>query len=161
MKFLILSEKRATFCLILMCLTTNLFAEELLTEITVTDGDTVRGKYGNELIKIRLAEIDAPEIKQAFGGESKNCLKKLIKQSDGKVFFKFREKDRYKRHVGWIYSENLDINLEMVKRGCAWVYDRYAERKVLFKYQNLAKEKKLGLWKNADAIKPSDWRRLN
>ena len=80
MKFLILSEKRATFCLILMCLTTNLFARELLTEITVTDGDTVRGKYGNELIKIRLAEIDAPELKQAFGGESKNCLKKLIKQ---------------------------------------------------------------------------------
>ena len=114
MKFLILSEKRATFCLILMCLTTNLFARELLTEITVTDGDTVRGKYENELIKIRLAEIDAPELKQAFGGESKNCLKKLIKQSDGKVFFKFREKDRYKRHVGWIYSENLDINFHSI-----------------------------------------------
>ena len=161
MKFLILSEKRVTFCLILLCLTTNLFAKELLTEVTVTDGDTVRGKYDNELIKIRLAEIDAPELKQAFGIESKNCLKKLIKQSDGKIFFKFREKDRYKRHVGWIYSENLDINLEMVKRGCAWVYDRYAERKVLFKYQNLAKENKLGLWKNANAIKPSDWRRLN
>ena len=161
MKYLILSEKRVTFCLILLCLTTNLFAKELLTEVTVTDGDTVRGKYDNELIKIRLAEIDAPELKQAFGIESKNCLKKLIKQSDGKIFFKFREKDRYKRHVGWIYSENLDINLEMVKKGCAWVYDRYAERKVLFKHQNLAKKNKLGLWKNANAIKPSDWRRLN
>ena len=161
MKFLILSEKRVTFCLILLCLTTNLFAKELLTEIRVTDGDTVKGKYANELIKIRLAEIDAPELKQAFGGESKNCLKKLIKQSDDKVFFKFREKDRYKRHVGWIYSENLDINLEMIKRGCAWVYDRYAERKVLFKYQNLANENELGLWKNANAVKPSDWRRLN
>ena len=161
MKFLILSEKRMTFCLILLCLTTNLFAKELLTEIKVTDGDTVKGKYANELIKIRLAEIDAPELKQAFGVESKNCLKELIKQSDGKVFFKFKEKDRYKRHVGWLYSENIDINLEMVKRGCAWVYDRYAERKVLFEHQNLAKKKKLGLWKNANAIKPSDWRRLN
>ena len=117
-----------------MCLTTNLFAKELLTEI---------------------------RVKQPFGVESKNCLKKLIRQSNGKVFFKFREKDRYKRYVGWIYSENLDINLEMIKRGCAWVYDRYAERKVLFKYQNLAKKNKLGLWKNANAIKPSDWRRLN
>ena len=123
MKFLILSEKRVTFCLILLCLTTNLFAKELLTEIRVTDGDTVRGKYDNELIKIRLAEIDAPELKQAFGGESKNCLKKLIKQSDDKVFFKFREKDRYKRHVGWIYSENLDINLEMIKRVTKTIMD--------------------------------------
>ena len=161
MKFLILSEKRVTFCLILLCLTTNLFAKELLTEVTVTDGDTVRGKYDNELIKIRLAEIDAPELKQAFGIESKGCLKELIKHSDGKVFFKFKEKDRYKRHVGWLYSEDLDINLEMVKRGCAWVYDRYAERKVLFKHQNLARKNKLGLWKDANAIKPSDWRRLN
>ena len=161
MKFLILSEKRVTFCLILLCLTTNLFAKELLTKVTVTDGDTVRGKYKNELIKIRLAEIDAPELKQAFGVESKSCLKELIKQSDGKVFFKFKEKDRYKRHVGWLYSENIDINLEMVKRGCAWVYDRYAERKVLFKHQNLAKQNKLGLWKNTNAVKPSDWRRLN
>ena len=161
MKFLILSEKRVTFCLILLCLTTNLFAKELLTEIRVTDGDTVKGKYANELIKIRLAEIDAPELKQAFGIESKGCLKELIKHSDGKVFFKFKEKDRYKRHVGWLYSEDLDINLEMVKRGCAWVYDRYADRKVLFKHQNLAKENKLGLWKNTNAVKPSDWRRLN
>ena len=161
MKFLILSEKRVTFCLILLCLTTNLFAKELLTKVTVTDGDTVKGKYENELIKIRLAEIDAPELKQAFGIESKGCLKELIKDSDGKVFFKFKEKDRYKRHVGWLYSEDLDINLEMVKRGCAWVYDRYAERKVLFKHQNLARKNKLGLWKDANAVKPSDWRRLN
>ena len=161
MKFLILSKKRVTFCLILLYLTTNLSAKELLTEIKVTDGDTVKGKYANELIRIRLAEIDAPELKQAFGLESKNCLKKIIKQSDCKVFFKFKEKDRYKRHVGWLYSEDLDINLEMVKRGCAWVYDRYAERKVLFKHQNLAKQNKLGLWKNTNAVKPSDWRRLN
>ena len=161
MKFLILSKKRVTFCLILLCVTTNLFAKELLAEIIVIDGDTVRGKYGNELIKIRLAEIDAPELKQAFGVESKSCLKELIKQSDGKVFFKFKEKDRYKRHVGWLYSEDLDINLEMVKRGCAWVYERYAERKVLFKHQNLARKNKLGLWKDANAVKQSDWRRLN
>ena len=62
MKYLILSEKRVTFCLILLCLTTNLFAKELLTEIRVTDGDTVKGKYANELIKIRLSEIYAPEL---------------------------------------------------------------------------------------------------
>ena len=85
MKFLILSEKRVTFCLILLCLTTNLFAKELLTEIRVTDGDTVKGKYANELIKIRLAEIDAPELKQAFGIESKGCLKELIKHYEKKI----------------------------------------------------------------------------
>ena len=111
MKFLILNKKRVTFCLILLCVTTNLFAKELLAEIIVIDGDTVRGKYANELIKIRLAEIDAPELRQAFGLDSKNCLISLIQESNNEVFFKFKEKDRYDRHVGWIYSKNLDINL--------------------------------------------------
>jgi micrococcal nuclease len=144
-KFLILSKKRVTFCLILLCVTTNLFAKELLAEIIVIDGDTVRGKYANELIKIRLAEIDAPELKQ----------------SDSKIFFKFKEKDRYDRHVGWIHSEDLDINLEMVKKGCAWVYDRYVKRKVLFKHQDNARENNIGLWKNSEPIAPWKWRRAN
>ena len=60
-----------------MCLITNLFAEELLTEIKVTDGDTVRGKYANELIKIRLAEIDAPELKTSFWYRVQKLLKKI------------------------------------------------------------------------------------
>ena len=161
MKFLILNKKRVTFCLILLCVTTNLFAKELLAEIIVIDGDTVRGKYANELIKIRLAEIDAPELRQAFGHDSKNCLISLIQESNNEVFFKFKEKDRYDRHVGWIYSKNLDINLEMVKKGCAWVYDRYVQRKVLFKHQDNARENNIGLWENSEAIAPWKWRRAN
>ena len=145
----------------ILLLSTNLFSKELLTNIAITDGDSLKGIYKNELIKIRLAEIDAPELKQAFGIESKNCLKRLIKQSDSKVFFKFKEKDRYDRHVGWIYSEDLDINLEMVKKGCAWVYDRYVKRKVLFKHQDNARENNVGLWENSEAIAPWKWRRAN
>ena len=161
MKFLVFNKKNTTLCLLILLLSTNLFSKELLTNIAITDGDSLKGIYKNELIKIRLAEIDAPELKQAFGIESKNCLKRLIKQSDSKVFFKFKEKDRYDRHVGWIHSEDLDINLEMVKKGCAWVYDRYVKRKVLFKHQDNARENNIGLWKNSEAIAPWKWRRAN
>jgi micrococcal nuclease len=133
----------------------------LLTNIAITDGDSLKGVYKNELIKIRLAEIDAPELRQAFGLDSKNCLISLIQESNNEVFFKFKEKDRYDRHVGWIYSKNLDINLEMVKKGCAWVYDRYVQRKVLFKHQDNARENNIGLWKNSEAIAPWKWRRAN
>ena len=161
MKFLILSKKRVTFCLSILLLSTNLFSKELLTDIAVIDGDSLKGIYKNELIKIRLAEIDAPELKQAFGLGSKNCLSNLIQESNNEVFFKFKEKDRYDRHVGWIYSKNLDINLEMVKKGCAWVYDRYAKRKVLFKHQDTARANNIGLWENSEAIAPWKWRRAN
>ena len=145
----------------ILLLSTNLFSKELLTNIAITDGDSLKGVYKNELIKIRLAEIDAPELRQAFGLDSKNCLISLIQESNNEVFFKFKEKDRYDRHVGWIYSKNLDINLEMVKKGCAWVYDRYVKRKVLFKHQDNARENNIGLWKNSEAIAPWKWRRAN
>lgn len=161
MKFLVFNKKNTTLCLSILLLSTNLFSKELLTNIAITDGDSLKGVYKNELIKIRLAEIDAPELRQAFGLDSKNCLISLIQESNNEVFFKFKEKDRYDRHVGWIYSKNLDINLEMVKKGCAWVYDRYVKRKVLFKHQDNARENNIGLWKNSEAIAPWKWRRAN
>ena len=161
MKFLVFNKKNTTLCLLILLLSTNLFSKELLTNIAITDGDSLKGVYKNELIKIRLAEIDAPELRQAFGLDSKNCLISLIQESNNEVFFKFKEKDRYDRHVGWIYSKNLDINLEMVKKGCAWVYDRYVQRKVLFKHQDNARENNIGLWKNSEAIAPWKWRRAN
>jgi micrococcal nuclease len=160
-KFLVFNKKNTTLCLLILLLSTNLFSKELLTNIAITDGDSLKGVYKNELIKIRLAEIDAPELRQAFGLDSKNCLISLIQESNNEVFFKFKEKDRYDRHVGWIYSKNLDINLEMVKKGCAWVYDRYVQRKVLFKHQDNARENNIGLWKNSEAIAPWKWRRAN
>jgi micrococcal nuclease len=160
-KFLVFNKKNTTLCLSILLLSTNLFSKELLTNIAITDGDSLKGVYKNELIKIRLAEIDAPELRQAFGLDSKNCLISLIQESNNEVFFKFKEKDRYDRHVGWIYSKNLDINLEMVKKGCAWVYDRYVKRKVLFKHQDNARENNIGLWKNSEAIAPWKWRRAN
>ena len=161
MKFLVFNKKNTTLCLSILLLSTNLFSKELLTNIAITDGDSLKGVYKNELIKIRLAEIDAPELRQAFGLDSKNCLISLIQESNNEVFFKFKEKDRYDRHVGWIYSKNLDINLEMVKKGCAWVYDRYVQRKVLFKHQDNARENNIGLWKNSEAIAQWKWRRAN
>ena len=161
MKFLVFNIKNTTLYLLILLLSANLFSKELLTNIAVTDGDSLKGIYKNELIKIRLAEIDAPELRQAFGLDSKNCLSNLIRESNNEVFFKFKEKDRYDRHVGWIYSKNLDINLEMVKKGCAWVYDRYVQRKVLFKHQDNARENNIGLWKNSEAIAPWKWRRAN
>ena len=161
MKFLDFINKNAFLYLSILLLSTNLISKELLTDISFVDGDSLRGIYKNELIKIRLAEIDAPELKQSFGLDSKNCLINLIQESNNEVFFKFKEKDRYDRHVGWIYSKNLDINLEMVKKGCAWVYERYVKRKVLFKHQDNARENNIGLWKNSEAIAPWKWRKAN
>ena len=50
------------------------FALSALEIIRVIDGDTVIGKSNDTEIKIRLSEIDAPEMNQPFGLNSKQCL---------------------------------------------------------------------------------------
>ena len=58
-----------------LCLVANfLSAYTPLENIRVVDGDTIRAEAKGKEIKIRLVEIDAPEMNQPFGAQSKNFL---------------------------------------------------------------------------------------
>jgi len=47
--------------------------------VTVHDGDTVTLLIsGNQQVKVRLAQIDAPESAQAFGQKSKQSLSDMV-----------------------------------------------------------------------------------
>ena len=48
----------------------------------VVDGDTIRAEAKGKEIKIRLVEIDAPEMNQPFGAQSKNFLNRLLYEKD-------------------------------------------------------------------------------
>lgn len=137
----------------------NALSSPYLKDIKVIDGDTVKAFYKNETIKIRLAEIDAPEMKQDFGYQSKKCLSKILTDANQVIAFKFKEEDRYKRSVGWLFAGDKNLNHEMVRRGCAWVYDRYVVNKKIYLVQDLAKVNKSGLWKKANPTAPWLWRR--
>jgi micrococcal nuclease len=76
--------------------------------------------------KIRLWGIDAPEKTQDFGQKSKENLSNLVFSKEVKVDIK--RKDRYGRHVGKIYLQNVYVNLEMVKAGFAWYFKQYAKK---------------------------------
>jgi endonuclease YncB( thermonuclease family) len=45
--------------------------------IAVSDGDTLKAECDKQSVIIRLAEIDAPEVKQAYGKESTKSLTEL------------------------------------------------------------------------------------
>ena len=133
--------------------------------LNVVDGDTIKVKFENKIKKIRLSAIDAPEIKQNHGKESKKFLSDLIIKK--KIKFHKLGTDRYRRLLGIIYYNDKDVNLEMVINGHAWVYRKYL-RSIPKKYRNLyknsekeAKSRKIGLWKNPDAQPPWVWRSLN
>ena len=146
------------FYLLFICLPVGfLNAFTALENIRVVDGDTIRAEAKGKEIKIRLVEIDAPEMNQPFGAQSKNFLNKLLYEKD--VTLISQGEDRYGRTLGEIYANGESANTLMIKSGFAWVYDRYVKDSSLYKYQDQAKAENLGLWRAKDPIAPWVWRK--
>ena len=57
-----------------------------------------------------------------------------------------QDTDRYGRKVGVVYCNGIEVNLEQVERGLAWVYIKYAKEQKYFDAENRAKNKKIGIW---------------
>ena len=128
--------------------------------IGVADGDTLTVLCeGSEKMKIRLSEIDAPEKRQPFGSRSKLSLSSMCLQKKAKI--KPQAKNRYGRIVARVICDGVDANEEQVKRGMAWVYDKYVKDQSLYSIQNKARASKKGLWADNKAIKPWEYRRGN
>jgi len=128
-----------------------------LEDIRVIDGDTIRAEVKGKEIKIRLVEIDAPEMSQPFGVKSKIFLNRLLYKKN--VTLIAQGEDRYGRTLGEIYANGESANTLMIKFGFAWVYDRYAKDSSLYEYQDQARAKSLGLWQAKDPIAPWVWRK--
>lgn len=125
--------------------------------VRVVDGDTIVMLHNSNNIKIRLAEIDAPEKGQDFGEQSRLYLASLIAGKDVKVVS--TGKDRYKRILGVVYTaDGKNINEEMVRAGYAWHFKKYSKSEPLRKLEEMARRSKAGLWSNAKPVAPWDFR---
>ena len=124
----------------------------------VVDGDTVHVFYQDEVYKIRLTEIDAPERDQPYGNNSTEYLKSLLK--DGRVDVDIYGTDRYGRKLGRLYWRGIDINRELVSAGYAWVYDQYVTDNSFYENQSEARNSKKGLWEDQNPLEPWNWRKL-
>ncbi len=140
------------------------FAAELTGLVVgVSDGDTITVLVDKTPYKIRLAGIDAPESKQAFGQASKQHLSALVYKKTVAVLWD--KKDRYGRTIGKVMFEGTDVCLEQIKAGLAWHYKRYAseqpaqDRADYAAAEDRAKSERIGLWSDARPTAPWDWRR--
>jgi len=124
--------------------------------IKVVDGDTIHVLEDNLTKKIRLLYIDAPEIKQDYGVESKLFLSNILLNK--KVIIHSDSKDRYGRELGevYIYNDNnsIYVNAKMIKSGNAWVYKMNRKNEYLINLENFAKIHELGLWSKNSATEP-------
>lgn len=108
------------------------------------------------IFKVRIHEIDAPELNQPYGMDSRKHLQTLIGDADvtlhnAKVNGRFLLAD--------VMKGDVNISYKMVEDGYAWV-DRsdVVHLNELDDLERMAQRKNIGLWKGSYPIYPPLWR---
>ena len=167
------------FCLF-FSLHSCIFASELKQPLFIVDGDSVNINFVlfldiaqasmEELedktdLKMRIAGIDTPEIKQTCEIEqvksidcgllSKYFLQKLLESEPGYLVIKPIGVDYYHRILIRLFKGEIDIGKKMVEEGMSYSYD--STYKVEETY---AKENRLGFWNFfKPPVNPKIWRK--
>ena len=130
--------------------------------VQVQDGDTLTVKTErNRLHKVRLADIDAPEMGQPFGKSARRLATDLALEKTVRVNYTF--KDKYDRLIGEVFlPDGILLNEEMLKAGLAWHYRvKHPHSSFLEKLEYKAWKKNLGLWVQETPVPPWEFRREN
>jgi len=108
-------------------------------------------------VKIRLANIDAPERRQAWGNRSRQSLSELCWEKD--ATYQAQDVDRYGRTVAVVSCAGVNVNRAQVERGMAWVYPKYNKDAALPELQERARAERRGLWADPEPVPPWKWRK--
>ncbi len=148
------------FCLLIAVANVATATDLVGKVIAVHDGDTLTLLPANkQQVKVRLGEIDTPELAQPYGSKAKVALSDLVFGREVRVVV--QDIDRYGRTVGRVYVGSTDVNAELVKTGAAWVYRQYLRDQSLLPLEAQAKADKAGLWalQPDQRLPPWEWRR--
>jgi len=132
--------------------------------VSVHDGDTIKVKQGQRVEQIRFACVDAPELSQPLGKASRDHLQRLIDQAGDRVTLKIVDTDRYGRQVAEVYTTRPKRLLQeaQIQAGMAYVYHRYlrscSDAAQLKQAEAIARQKKAGVWQDANSVKPWNYR---
>lgn len=125
--------------------------------IGITDGDTLTLLVDQRPLKVRLANIDAPETRQPFGARARQHLSTLCFGKDAE--YEPQDVDRYGRTVAVVYCDGIEANRAQVANGSAWVYPKYNRDPSLPQLERESREMRRGLFADSEPVRPWDWRR--
>ena len=122
------------------------------------DGDTAKFELNGEIITVRFLGIDTPESVhptkevEAYGVEASNFTKEKLKNAN-KIEIEYDanadKKDKYERHLAWIFVDDVLLQDEIIKNGFAQTYmlqDNYKYAGTLQESEVNAKKEKKGIW---------------
>ena len=123
--------------------------------LRVHDGDTVSLRCAQRTMKLRLADVDAPELGQRHGRDARDALRRLL--ASGRLEVRTRATDRYGRHVGDVLVDGHSVSMRLVEQGWAWCGPRAAA--ACATRQRQARGMRTGLWQQAEPEPPWQWRK--
>lgn len=127
--------------------------------IGVLDGDTLDVLENGKALRIRLANIDAPEKSQPFGQASKKSLSDMCYGKDATYTAQSNQSvDKYGRTIAVVKCAGVEVNRAQVERGMAWVYANYNKDVALSAIEAKAKASRGGLWHDAAPVPPWEFR---
>lgn len=131
--------------------------------IVVIDGDTVLFRpdhvdpAGRAFLKLRLADVDAPERDQPFGDAATRALEARVLKRHVEV--ETVATDVYGRTIARLCRDGRAVETELVRRGLAWATARSRRGAALRTVQREARAARRGLWQDAAPVPPWVWRR--
>lgn len=125
--------------------------------VAISDGDTLAVLFQGAPVRVRIADIDAPERGQPFSRKSREALASLCRNTVATV--QPVAVDRYGRTVGRVTCAGVDAGVSQVQQGFAWTYTKYAsEDSNLHRFERDARLAGIGLWSDPVPTAPWDWR---
>ncbi|MBU7047281.1 MAG: thermonuclease family protein [Theionarchaea archaeon] len=112
----------------------------------IIDGDTFRLSNGET---VRLIGIDAPELYQPGGKESREYLTCLILNKGITLKKGYEDRDKYNRLLRFAYVGDTCINEEMIRQGYAearYMSPGDPKREYYLRLEMKAESEKTGLW---------------
>ncbi len=124
------------------------------TVLDVLEGDLLSILHQGKRIKVRLSDIDCPEVDQAFYNEAMKFSAILV--YSGPVRIDVKELDEQGRAVGEVVllDKRLNLNKELVKAGLAWWQWKKSDDSSYGELEVIAREMKIGLWKDKNPTPP-------
>ena len=106
-------------------------------------------------MRVRIAAIDAPERRQAFGQRARQNLAGLCFRQQARLHTLGH--DVYGRTLAHVRCNGQDVAAAQVRAGLAWVYR--AGDHDLQRLERQARESRAGLWSQKRPMPPWDYRR--
>jgi micrococcal nuclease len=123
----------------------------------VIDGDSfILARDGQPPLKVRISNIDAPEICQPWGEEAKAALQALV--LDLTVSLRPSSRDRQGRTWARVRVGQLDVGERLVSDGHAWSARGRSGRGPALKQERVAASLRRGLHDSTGAEFPADFR---